>query len=319
MVRPPRVQVSTQSGVTADCRQRPFLPRSRFRQWLSASVLLLSLLFVATPALAQERLSVRWEPRVVRQGDVAMVFVTGVPNGKSVEGRLEKQPLSFFPYSDGYAALTGVDVEVKPGALAWRVETLDGRKPVKVVGTLQVKERKFPIQRLTLPKEMVELDEPTERRALAEATRLSALWGGGLPERLWKGRFMLPIDSVSEGSGFGARRIINDLPRSPHGGTDYSVDSGTPVHASNRGVVALVDEMFFPGRLVIIDHGFGLFTLYFHLSAVDVENGQLVDKGQQIGRVGATGRSTGPHLHFGVQLRHARLDPETLLQLKLPE
>ena len=281
--------------------------------------ILLALLFVVTPALAQERLSVRWEPRVVRQGDVAMVFLTGVRNGTSVEGNFAKQPLHFFSHGNGYAALTGIDVEVKPGAQAWRIDVLDGRKPVKVSGTLQVKERKFHVQRLTLPKDMVELDEPTERRALAEAARLKALWGGGVPERLWKGHFFLPIDSVSEGSGFGARRIINDLPRSPHAGTDYAADSGTPVRASNRGVVALVDEMFFPGRLVIIDHGLGLFTLYFHLESADVENGQLVEKGQQIGRVGATGRSTGPHLHFGVQLRYARLDPETLLQLKLAE
>jgi len=309
----------TQSGAAADRLKRPLLRRSRFRQRLSASALLIALLFVTTPALAQERLSVRWEPRVVRQGDVAMVFVTGILNARNVEGRLEKQPLSFFPYGDGYAALTGIDLEVKPGNLAWRIETLDGRKPVKLGGMLPVKERKFPVQRLTLPKEMVELDEPTERRALAEAARLNALWGAGLPERLWKGWFALPIDSVSEGSGFGSRRIINDLPRNPHAGTDYSADAGTPVRASNRGVVALVDEMFFPGRLVIIDHGLGLFTLYFHLSAADVENGQLVEKGQQIGRVGATGRATGPHLHFGVQLRHARLDPDTLLQFKLSE
>ena len=312
-------RVFTQAGAAADCLQRPLPRHSRFRQRLRASVLPLALLFVVTPALAQERLSVRWEPRVVRQGDVAMVFVTGVPNATSVDGKLEKQPLSFFPYGDGYAALTGIDLEVKPGALPWRIETLDGRKPIKAAGMLPVKERKFLIQRLTLPKEMVELDEPTERRALAEAARLNALWGGGLPERLWKGRFILPLDSVTEGSGFGSRRIINDLPRSPHAGTDYAADAGTPVRASNRGVVALVDEMFFPGRLVIIDHGFGLLTLYYHLDSLDVQSAQLVEKGQQIGRVGATGRATGPHLHFGVQLRHARLDPETLLQFNLNE
>lgn len=280
---------------------------------------LFTLLFFVTPALAQEKLTVRWEPKVVRQGDAAVMFVTGLQDAKSVEGSLAGTPLSFFRLGNGHAALAGIDLEVKPGNLAWRIDAASDRKPIKVSGKLKVEERKFHVQRLTLPKEMVELDEPTERRALAEAARLKSLWEGGAGERFWRGRFILPLESSPEGSGYGARRIINGLPRSPHAGTDYSADSGTPVRASNRGVVAMIDEMFFPGRLVILDHGLGLFTLYFHLESVGVTPGETVEKGQEIGRVGATGRATGPHLHFGVQLRHARLDPETLIQLGLPD
>jgi len=118
---------------------------------------------------------------------------------------------------------------------------------------------------------------------------------------------------------WGARRIINGQPRAPHTGVDYSADPGTPVVAANAGRVALVAEYFFPGRLIVLDHGLGLFTLYFHLERVDVRDGERVERGQPIGAVGASGRATGPHLHFGAKLGRARIDPAALLSLPLAE
>lgn len=281
---------------------------------------LLALLLAATPAPARETLTARWAPRVVHQGDVAVVFVTGLPDAREMEGSLDGRPLSFFPYGDGYAALAGVDLEVKPGRLVWRVGALDAAgRPLKASGTLQVKRRKFPVQRLTLPREMVELDAPTLKRVEEESKHLHTLYATITPERLWRSRFTKPVGVSDPGDGFGARRIINGQPRAPHAGLDYTADAGTPVVAANAGRVALVAEYFFPGRLVVIDHGLGLYTLYFHLEKAEVGEGERVERGQIIGRVGSSGRATGPHLHFAAHLRQARIDPAGLLQLNLPE
>ncbi|KRT72050.1 MAG: hypothetical protein XU13_C0031G0027 [Candidatus Rokubacteria bacterium CSP1-6] len=285
-----------------------------------AFALLLALLVAAAPAQAREALSVRWEPRVVRQGDVAMVFVTGLPDAKAVEGSLAGQPLTFFPYGDGYAALAGIDLEARPGMATWRVGVMDARdRPLKASGRLQIRARKFPVQRLTLPREMVELDAPTLQRVEEESKRLRTLYATITPERHWRGRFAKPVGVPDAGEGFGARRIINGQPRAPHAGLDYSADAGTPVVGANAGHVALVAEYFFPGRLVVLDHGLGLYTLYFHLERADVSDGDRVERGQIIGRVGASGRATGPHLHFAAHLRQTRIDPALLLQLRLPE
>jgi murein DD-endopeptidase MepM/ murein hydrolase activator NlpD len=125
------------------------------------------------------------------------------------------------------------------------------------------------------------------------------------------------VGTPAAGTGFGARRIINGQARSPHGGIDYSAPRGTPVVAANAGRVALVAEFFFPGRLVVLDHGLGLYTLYFHLDTASVTEGERLERGQTLGSVGATGRATGPHLHFGAQVGAARVDPATLLGLSL--
>ena len=277
-------------------------------------------LLIAAAALAHDTLSVRWEPRVVHPGDVAVVFLTKLPDAKIVEGSAGGWSLTFFPYGDGYAALAGIDLEARPGKLTWRIGVVDGRdRPITASGTLQVRARKFPVQRLTLPREMVELDALTLKRVEEESKRLGTLYATITPERLWRGRFTKPVGVSDPGEGFGARRIINGRPRSPHAGLDYSADAGTPVVAANAGRVALVAEYFFPGRLVAIDHGLGLYTLYFHLERADVAAGDRVERGQAIGRVGASGRATGPHLHFAAHLGQSRVDPAVLLQLKFPE
>ncbi|MDE2978565.1 MAG: M23 family metallopeptidase [Acidobacteriota bacterium] len=111
------------------------------------------------------------------------------------------------------------------------------------------------------------------------------------------------------GGRFGAKRIINGEPRSPHTGADYAVPQGTPVLAVEDAVVALAGEFFFSGNAVFLDHGNGLISMYFHLHEVFVEQGDEVPRGRLIGTVGSTGRSTGPHLHFGIRWQGARVDP----------
>jgi murein DD-endopeptidase MepM/ murein hydrolase activator NlpD len=121
------------------------------------------------------------------------------------------------------------------------------------------------------------------------------------------------------GQGFGARRIINGKPRMPHSGVDFGAERGTPVVASNRGRVALVGDFFFAGRLVVLDHGLGLYTLYFHLDRADVPEGAIVERGEQVGVVGATGRATGPHLHWAAQLGASRIDALALLSVPVSD
>ena len=284
------------------------------------SALASAALLLALPAWAAERPSIIWHPAKPRLGDVAWVHVQGAGDAVVIEGALGSRPLAFFPYAGGQAAVVGIDLESRPGPEAWRLAILEpGGEPRTITGKVTIRSRTFAVQRLTLPTAMVDLDPETERRAVSETDRLRSLYRTVTPERLWRGRFVRPVAGQEPGSGFGARRIINGKPRAPHSGIDYAAERGTPVVAVNSGRVALVGDFFFPGRLVVVDHGLGLYTLYFHLDAVAVTEGESVDRGQQVGTVGATGRATGPHLHFGAQVGAARIDPAMLLSLDVED
>ena len=299
------------------------------RRAVAPSLLLAGLLSIAGPAPAAvspkgvpakaapaPQIGVRLIPATVRQGDTVLILVAGSRGARDVEGSLGSQHLAFFPYGEEYAALAGVDLASKPGTVAWRIGLVDGGgTPRKATGSLTVKAGGFPVERLTLPSGMVNLDPEAERRAANEAARLRTLYDTVTPERLWHGPFTRPVAGPKPPKGFGARRIINGQPRMPHSGVDFSAERGTPVVASNRGRVALLGEFFFAGRLVVLDHGLGLYTLYFHLDGVSVTEGQIVDRGQTVGTVGMTGRATGPHLHFAAQLGRARINPPDLFTL----
>jgi hypothetical protein len=287
--------------------------RRRRWPWIGA---LAAVLLAASPAAAE----VRFVPPSPRQGDAVLVAAGVAGDRADVSGEIGGRPLHFFRGRDGHVALAGIDLEARPGPLPWRVRWMDARGARRgASGTLVVQAREFPVERLTLPRGQVELDPATERRAADESKRLRATYGETSAERLWRGPFLRPVAGEGPGRGFGARRILNGLPRMPHAGLDYAADAGTPVLAANRGRVALTGEFFFPGRFVVLDHGLGLYTLYFHLDRVDVAKGALVERGEAIGAVGATGRATGPHLHWGAQLNLTRLDPAALLSLALRE
>jgi murein DD-endopeptidase MepM/ murein hydrolase activator NlpD len=277
-------------------------------------VVVVGVLGVVGPAAGAVKVTVT--PSVVRQGDVALIVVTGAAGAPDMDGSVAGRPLFFFPYADGYAALIGIDLEAKPGKTPWRIGFVDrGGIARKAAGRITIKTRNFPVQRLTLPASMVDLSPENERRADAEAARLRTLFNTISSERLWRGRFVRPVYSGGRAEGFGSRRIINGKLRSPHSGSDFAAPAGTPVVASNRGRVALVVEFFFGGRIVVLDHGEGLYTLYMHLDRANVAEGVLVERGSIIGAVGSSGRATGPHLHWSAELRHARIDPEVLLRL----
>jgi murein DD-endopeptidase MepM/ murein hydrolase activator NlpD len=279
------------------------------------ALVLLAIVAVPVPAAAHG-LKVVWHPAQPRVGEVGWLRVQGAAEGAVVEGSVGDRPLSFFPYAGGWAALAGFDLDTKPGLQEWRVAAqVSGEPALTVRGRVKVRGRGFPVQRLRLPTGMVDLDPEIERRAESEIATLHTLYRTISPERLWRGRFTRPVAGADPGTGFGARRIINGQRRAPHGGIDYAAPRGTAVVAANDGRVALVADYFFPGRLVVIDHGLGLYTLYFHLDEVRIAAGEPVSRGQLIGAVGSTGRATGPHLHFGAHLGGARIDPSALLAL----
>ena len=156
------------------------------------------------------------------------------------------------------------------------------------------------------------------KRAEAETRLLEALWKTSTPGRLWQGNFIQPARGKMT-SPFGARRVLNDKPARPHTGVDFAASAGTFVKAANAGQVVVADDLFFSGNTVVIDHGLGLYTIYAQGSKLLVKEGQSVRKGQTIARVGSTGRTTGPHLHWGCRLHGARVNALSLLRLKLAQ
>ncbi|HEX7127938.1 MAG TPA: M23 family metallopeptidase [Thermodesulfobacteriota bacterium] len=212
-------------------------------------------------------------------------------------------------------ALLGIDMDAPLGDQPLRLEaTADDGAAAPVTYSLEIVSGRFRVQRLRVKRGYVELPPGVLERVRADQAAVARVWATGDPERRWRGRFLAPIEATPS-DNFGVRRIFNGQPRAPHNGVDFGAPAGTPVVAPAAGRVALADDLYFSGGTIILDHGAGLFTTYFHLSRLDVRPGDLVRQGQAIGAVGSTGRSTGPHLHWGARLHGARVNPLDLLAL----
>jgi murein DD-endopeptidase MepM/ murein hydrolase activator NlpD len=212
--------------------------------------------------------------------------------------------------------LLGVDLEKAPGEYELKVtgETAVGEK-IRCSVMVAVRKGQFATEKLQVEKQFVEPSPEQINRANEERQRLRDIFDRVTPERLWDGPFRIPLDGVTTGSNFGKRRILNGNPGSPHSGMDLPGTTGTPVHAVQRGHVALAEELFFSGNTVVLDHGLGIYTLYAHLSEIDVKAGDALETGAVLGKVGATGRVTGPHLHWGLTVERARVNPLLLVKL----
>jgi murein DD-endopeptidase MepM/ murein hydrolase activator NlpD len=167
-----------------------------------------------------------------------------------------------------------------------------------------------------LPKNKVDLDSKTLKRVRLEQKEMAKAFHHVGTQPLWDGAFLEPTKGKVTGR-FGSRRVINGQTKRPHSGEDIAAPQGTLVHAINKGTVVATVDHFFSGKGVIIDHGVGLFSMYFHLSEIDVQPGQSLKKGEALGKVGSTGRATGPHLHWGIRLNGARVNPYALTTLPL--
>ncbi len=214
------------------------------------------------------------------------------------------------------SGLLGVDLEKAPGEYELKVtgQTANGER-ISCSVMLAVKRGLFATENLHVEKQFVEPSPEQIKRADEERQKLRDIFDRATPERLWKGNFRIPLDGVTTGTNFGKRRILNGNPGSPHSGMDLPGTTGTLVHAAQRGRVVLAEELFFAGNAVVVDHGLGIYTFYGHLSEIDAKVGDAVETGAVLGKVGATGRVTGPHLHWGLTVERARVNPLLLVQL----
>jgi len=207
-----------------------------------------------------------------------------------------------------------LDAPSGPGALevGW---TIAGQ-PHRHSATVKIEARDFPEQRLKVESRYVAPPPDVTRRIEEERRLLEALWARRERPTTAPRPFVRPVPGPPTGT-FGARRIFNGEPRAPHPGLDLRASVGTPVHAAGAGRVALAQDLYWTGGTVVLEHGEGLFTVYAHLSSVGVQEGDVVPAGAPLGRSGATGRVTGPHLHWGAKIGDVPVDPRALLDLRL--
>jgi len=211
--------------------------------------------------------------------------------------------------------LLGIDLELHPAPYEWKVMWTAADGSAQSCGvSLVVRAGKFATERLKVENQFVQPDPEQQKRAEADQKKMRAIYDTVTPEQLWTGKFRLPLQGVTTGGNFGRRRVLNGQPRSPHAGVDFPAMAGTPVYASQSGNVVLAEELYYSGNTVVIDHGYGIYTMYAHLSAIGAHAGDKVEAGAEVGKVGATGRVTGPHLHWGVTIQHARVNGMNLVQ-----
>ena len=254
-----------------------------------------------------------------RQGQVLVIKVKGEEQATEVKGTFLKRTIPFFREfrpgePTGYVGLLGIDMQDEPGTYELAVEVKQGEQAKQLSFNVLVTKEKFTVEHLTLPKEKVDLDEKGAARWKAEQEQVKQALAENSRLKLWRSNFVEPVSGKRTGI-FGSVRIMNGKPRNPHNGEDIGAPMGTDVAATNDGIVRITVDHIFSGKGVFVDHGLGFYSMYFHLSEILVKDGDLVTAGQIIGKVGATGRATGPHLHWGVKLNGARVNPYALLDL----
>jgi murein DD-endopeptidase MepM/ murein hydrolase activator NlpD len=270
---------------------------------------------MATGAAAAGRFDLKVPSQLqVSQGEIVELTVRGEKLAR-VEGRLGKEAIYFYRSdAKSFAAIIGADLDAKPGSTKISVTATDtaGFQTHKDVG-LNTNVKAYRRESFTVAQEFDQTTEDTLAQIRREQADFARAFSSSAATRLWTAPFVRPVPQESS-SSFGYRRVINGTPRAPHSGADLKAPSGTEVLASNDGRVVLAGDYFFAGRSIVLDHGGGLYTMYFHLSEFKVEDGATVRKGDVLGLSGMTGRVTGPHLHWGARLGNARIDPFELIR-----
>ncbi len=206
--------------------------------------------------------------------------------------------------------VVGVGLDAAPGPHHVVVKTTDGEATID----FEVVIKQYPEQRLTIPDRRKVNPLPEDLERIERESKLQrAAYARRTPVRPDLLPFKQPVQGIYS-SPFGLRRFLNDQPRSPHSGLDIAAATGTPVAAPAPATVALTGDFFFSGNVVLLDHGGGLITMYGHLDRIDVKDGQDLARGDVVGTVGATGRVTGPHLHWTISIQGERVDPIILME-----
>ncbi|HYL47092.1 MAG TPA: M23 family metallopeptidase [Candidatus Limnocylindrales bacterium] len=247
------------------------------------------------------------------QGGLLRLYVRSITAIRDLKGEWVGGAIPFWPdakIKNLEHGLLGIDLERAPGKYNFTIETaLVNGNTAKCTVEVTVKAGNFAVEKLTVAKEYAEPGPEDVARADKEQQRLREIFATVTPEKLWQGRFRLPLVGTHPAKNFGRRRVLNGNPGSPHTGMDFPAAAGTPIHAAQAGRVVLAEDLFFSGNTVVVDHGLGIYTFYGHMEKIDVAVGDAVKAGTVLGLVGATGRVTGPHLHWALKVDTARVNP----------
>jgi murein DD-endopeptidase MepM/ murein hydrolase activator NlpD len=303
-------------------KQRPI--QSLVRRALTATALFFlgatfpSVARAQQPQSCGKGVTLRLNAGVAAQGGLLELTLNSTAPIADLTGTWAGNPLPFWAVAGDrvHHALVGIDLERAPGKYDLAVSgQAPGSDPFECKAVVTVKEGHFTIESLKVADQFVNPDPEESARGEKDSAQIHEIYAHPTAERLWTGKFRTPLDGITTGHNFGKRRVLNGEKRSPHTGLDMPAKTGTPIHASQRGRVMLADDLYFSGNTVILDHGLGVYTFYCHMSAIKVAVGDMVNMGTIIGLVGATGRVTGPHLHWSLNVNGARVNPLQIVAL----
>ncbi len=272
----------------------------------SAALLALLVSFAAAAAPSLELL-----PSRVKPGDPVLVVVRGVDGVP--EGTVGTRSAAFYARGPGAEALVGIPVEQEPGIVEVRVTA----GSLTLGAPLEVLPPEFPERKLSVASRFVKIPASARARIKADQAAYQKAWATPFRPRAFSDNFQKPRDSQIT-AHYGDKRTLNGKKTTQHYGLDLDGSTGDEIRAANDGRVVMVRDCYTSGNTVLIDHGAGLITAYFHLSRFLVKAGQEVRRGQLLGLVGKTGRVTGPHLHFGAHVETLWVNPQALLALPFP-
>lgn len=272
-------------------------------------------LTVAAQNPSQESPKILVSSKKIANGDVLLVQIT-TGNRKSPVTNMQlffnKTAYRVNPHpvkgAGAYFALLGIPYHTEPGAKTLKLKYSDPHGYQTRPISFDVVAGKYRTDVLKVDSRRVNPNKKDRKRANREHQEVKHIYASGSKQRLWKGSFQLPVDNEIS-SSFGNRRVFNGKLKSYHNGLDFRSPQGTPIYASNSGIVRVAKDLFYSGNAVVIDHGTDIFTIYAHLSKIKVAAGQRIEKGQRIGLTGATGRVSGPHLHWGVKVDGIAVNP----------
>jgi hypothetical protein len=277
-----------------------------------------------TQAQTEPSPQVELTPSIVVAGSPELLRITasdGVsPQAVSIDGEWLGRRIQFFPAHDRrrWFALVGTDVEAAPGPSTLAVHIhLSDKSTRDLTQSIPIHPAHYRTGVLTVLPKFVSPGPDELKQIEADRILKEKIFAASAAEPLWSGSFRAPVLAPPTDS-FGTRRTFNGKLASIHKGMDFRAPAGTVVRAGNRGLVVLARPLYYEGNCVVIDHGLGLYSVSMHFSRIDVHEGQHVATGDPLGLSGATGRVTGPHLHWAVRWQGAYLDPAKLLHLKLP-
>lgn len=272
-----------------------------------------SLLILPIESKSLSETNVSFSSESLVRGGIILITVKADRFEKPQVTWIKKEiPLVYCQGNDAWRGFVAADLSQKAGGYKGVVQSPSTGFEKEFY--VRVNDKDYGVRKLKLPRKKVDLDTITLNRVKNEASIVNALWAVDITAPAWEGEFLMPVGGKVIGA-FGKRSIINNNKRALHTGIDLRGKQGTPVKATNNGRVMLVADHFFTGNSLYLDHGGGIISMYFHLDKIMVEEGNTIKRGEIIGLVGSTGRATGPHLHWGVRINGARVNPLTLIEL----